>query len=270
MHDPDDPRRGVRPIRPRAAGASRRSAAVVGLLPGQRAARAEATARRRSSVPASPRPYPTARLVKDVVEVVAATVTLLVLSPLLAAVSIWILATDGRPVLFLQQRAGRDGVPFRMWKFRTMVNDAIRIGQRLHLTEDPFGLIEDDPRVTRCGRLLRRTSLDELPQLINVVRGEMSLVGPRPDVLPQVAHYTPADQRRLDVKPGITGWAQVNGRDQLTWPERFQLDRWYVANWSLWLDCKILWLTLASIGCAESPAATDEFNIRRRQGVNGA
>jgi lipopolysaccharide/colanic/teichoic acid biosynthesis glycosyltransferase len=210
-----------------------------------------------------------ARQVKNVADRVGAAAALIVLSPLIGAISIWIWVTEGRPVLFVQQRAGLDGKPFQIWKFRTMVNDAIDIGQRLGLTEDPFGLVEEDPRITRSGRLLRRTSLDELPQLLNVVLGEMSLVGPRPDVLSQVAHYGPSERIRLDVKPGITGWAQVNGRDQLTWPERFELDQWYVDNWSLRLDCKILWMTVATLGSQESPPMTDDFNIRRRQGVDG-
>src|SRR5947208_2680304 len=159
-----------------------------------------------------------ARWVKEIADRVLAALALVVLSPVIAAVALWIVCSMGRPVFFVQERAGRDGTPFRMWKFRTMVNDAIGVGQRLGLTADPFGLVENDPRITRAGRFLRRTSLDELPQLFNVVAGHMSLVGPRPDVLPQVANYTDEDRKRLAVKPGITGWAQVNGRDNLTWP----------------------------------------------------
>jgi sugar transferase EpsL len=204
-----------------------------------------------------------ARWTRDVVDRVVAASALIILSPLAIAISIWILVTAGRPVFFVQERAGRDGVPFRMWKFRTMVNDAIAAGQRLGLTEDPFGLIEDDPRITRSGGFLRRTSLDELPQLLNVVLGHMSLVGPRPDVLPQVANYTDADRERLAVKPGITGWAQVNGRESLTWPQRFELDRWYVAHRSLGLDCRIIWMTVASLHREDVPVYADEFNIKR-------
>jgi sugar transferase EpsL len=212
---------------------------------------------------------PLAWRVKDVGDRVVAVMALIILSPVLLAISIWILVTAGRPVFFVQERAGRDGVPFRMWKFRTMVNDAIGVGQRLRLTEDPFGLVENDPRITRVGRFLRRTSLDELPQLFNVVLGHMSLVGPRPDVLPQVANYTEADRQRLAVKPGITGWAQVNGRENLTWPQRFVLDRWYVWHWSLWLDLRILRMTVASLGREEPPVLVDEFNISRLRGANG-
>jgi sugar transferase EpsL len=209
------------------------------------------------------------RQVKEIGDRVVAVLALIIASPLLAAVAIWIRVTMGRPIFFVQERAGRDGAPFRMWKFRTMVNDAIGVGQRLGLTEDPFGLVENDPRITRAGRFLRRTSLDELPQLFNVVVGHMSLVGPRPDVLPQVAGYTGADRKRLAVKPGITGWAQVNGRDNLTWPERFELDRWYVAHWSLWLDLRILWKTVATLNRGEAPVLVDELNIRRLRGVDG-
>jgi sugar transferase EpsL len=209
------------------------------------------------------------RLLWDVVNRVVAATALILLSPVLVAIAVWIRVADGRGVLFLQDRAGRDGVPFRMWKFRTMVHNAIGLGRRLGI-EDPFGLIEDDPRITRCGRFLRRTSLDELPQLINVVRGQMSLVGPRPDVLEQVANYTGAERRRLAVKPGITGWAQVNGREDLTWPQRFELDSWYVENWSPALDLKVLWRTVATLRRDECPVHVDEFNIRRRQSTGHA
>jgi lipopolysaccharide/colanic/teichoic acid biosynthesis glycosyltransferase len=210
-----------------------------------------------------------ARRAKGGIDRVLAVLAVIILSPVLAAITIWIWVTAGRPAFFVQERAGRAGVPFRMWKFRTMVNDAIGVGQRLGLTEDPFGLIEDDPRITRAGRFLRRTSLDELPQLFNVVLGQMSLVGPRPDVLPQVANYTGADRVRLAVKPGITGWAQVNGRDNLTWPQRFELDRWYVANWSLRLDCRILWMTITTLQRDEAPVHADELNISRLRGAGG-
>ena len=210
------------------------------------------------------------RLVKGIGDRVVAAVALIIFSPLLAAIAVWILATMGRPIFFVQERAGRDGVPFRMWKFRTMVNDAIGVGQRMGLTADPFGLVENDPRITPCGRFLRRTSLDELPQLINVLLGHMSLVGPRPDVLPQVANYTAEDRKRLLVKPGITGWAQVNGRDAIDWPQRFELDRWYVAHWSLRLDLRILWLTVATLGRDEPPVLVDDLNISRLEGADRA
>jgi sugar transferase EpsL len=144
-----------------------------------------------------------------------------------------------------------------------MVRDAIAIGQAQNLSEDPYGHLPDDPRITRSGRMLRRTSLDELPQLVNVVRGEMSIVGPRADIVEQVANYTEADRRRLAVKPGITGWAQVNGRDSIPWPQRFELDAWYIENWSLKLDAKIVWLTVRQLFGERPEPIVDEMNIER-------
>src|SRR5205814_4274328 len=170
--------------------------------------------------------------IKAVLDRFGAAVALLLLSPVFAAVVVWIWLDDGRPALIAQERAGRDGKPFRMLKFRTMVVDAIEAGKRLGL-EDPWGLMPEDPRITRSGRFLRRTSLDELPQLINVLKGEMSLVGPRPDLVEQVANYSELDRRRLAVEPGITGWSQVNGREAIGWPERIQQGIWYIDHWAL-------------------------------------
>jgi len=152
-----------------------------------------------------------------------------------------------------------------MYKFRTMINNAIEIGKNDGLTDDPFGIIENDPRITRVGRFLRRTSLDELPQLLNVLRGEMALVGPRPDVPEQVRNYTDNERRRLEVKPGITGWAQVNGRDDLPWPERFRLDLWYIENRGFMIDVKIIMMTVMQVGRSEPTPAVDDFNVRRRR-----
>ena len=198
-----------------------------------------------------------------------AALALILLSPVIIVVAAWIRIADGRGVLFVQDRAGRHGVPFRMWKFRTMVHNAVGLSAQLGIS-DPFGLIENDPRITRCGRFLRRTSLDELPQLVNVLRGQMNVVGPRPDVLPQVANYSDADRRRLAVKPGITGWAQVNGRDAIDWPQRFELDRWYVDHWSPALDLKIIWQTVATLRRDEVPVRVDELNVQRAQDVSRA
>jgi lipopolysaccharide/colanic/teichoic acid biosynthesis glycosyltransferase len=156
-----------------------------------------------------------------------------------------------------------------MWKFRTMVHDSVSMAVEIGLA-DPFGLLENDPRITRCGRFLRRTSLDELPQLVNVLTGRMNLAGPRPDVLPQVANYTAEDRRRLEVKPGITGWAQVNGREDIDWAQRFVLDRWYVDNWSPALDLRILWRTAVSLQREEPPVHIDELNIQRAHDVRPA
>ncbi|GAA0499085.1 sugar transferase [Paractinoplanes deccanensis] len=198
----------------------------------------------------------------DLLNRVVAALALILLLPVIIVVTVWIRVADGKGVLFVQERAGRGGVPFRMLKFRSMVHDSVALSAKLGMA-DPFGLLENDPRITRCGRFLRRTSLDELPQLWNVVRGDMLLVGPRPDVLPQVAHYSPLDARRLEVKPGITGWAQVNGRDDIDWPQRFVLDRWYVDNRSPLLDLRIIWRTFTSLRRGEPPVHVDELNIER-------
>jgi lipopolysaccharide/colanic/teichoic acid biosynthesis glycosyltransferase len=142
------------------------------------------------------------------------------------------LESRGSPI-YRQRRVGKDGVPFEMLKLRTMVADAETMGAGLAVNEG-------DPRITRVGALLRRFSLDELPNLVNVLRGEMAIVGPRPTIQAQVDQYTPEQRRRLEVKPGITGWAQVNGRASLPWNERIELDVWYVDNRSLLIDIRIL------------------------------
>jgi lipopolysaccharide/colanic/teichoic acid biosynthesis glycosyltransferase len=202
------------------------------------------------------------RAVKAIIDRVAAAVALVLLSPLLAAVALWIWLDDGRPALIAQERAGKGGMPFRMLKFRTMVVDALEAGKRLGL-EDPWGLVPDDPRITRSGRFLRRTSLDELPQLLNVVKGQMSLVGPRPDLVEQVANYSERDRRRLAVLPGITGWSQVHGREEISWPERFEQDAWYVDHWSLWLDVKIVVATFTQLFRSSETPVEDKMNIER-------
>ncbi|GAA3943845.1 sugar transferase [Actinoplanes auranticolor] len=199
----------------------------------------------------------------------AAAVALILLSPVILAIAAWIRLADGPGILFVQDRAGLGGVPFRMLKFRTMVHDSVALSAQLGIS-DPFGLVENDPRITRCGRFLRRTSLDELPQLVNVLRGQMRLVGPRPDVLPQVANYSAEDARRLEVKPGITGWAQINGRDDIDWPQRFALDRWYVDHRSVRLDLRILWRTVATLHRDEAPVHVDELNIQRARDLDRA
>ena len=206
---------------------------------------------------------PVRRAVKRVFETVLAALGLVLLSPLLAGIAVATLLDSGRPVLFVSPRAGKDGRPFGMLKYRTMVLDAIGIGRELGLSEDPFGVVKKDPRVTRMGRFLRRTGLDELPQLVHVVTGKMSLVGPRADLVEQAAAYEPRERRRLSVLPGITGWAQVNGRDSVSWPERFELDLWYLDHWSLWLDAKIVVQTVGELFRAEQEPVDDELNIER-------
>jgi lipopolysaccharide/colanic/teichoic acid biosynthesis glycosyltransferase len=165
-----------------------------------------------------------------------ALVALALSSPLLLVAVIAIRLESRGSALFKQRRVGKDGVEFDMYKLRTMVSGSDR-GPDLPLSQG-------DPRITRVGALLRRYSLDELPNLVNVLRGEMAIVGPRPTIPPQVERYTERQRRRLEVKPGITGWAQVNGRVSLSWPERIELDIWYVEHRSLWLDLRILAKTL--------------------------
>ena len=166
-------------------------------------------------------------------DIVIAALALALASPLLAVAIVAIrLESRGSPI-YRQRRVGKDGEPFEMIKLRTMVTGAESIGAGLAVNVG-------DPRITRVGALLRRFSLDELPNLVNVLRGEMAIVGPRPTIQAQVDQYTPRQRRRLEVKPGITGWAQVNGRASLPWDERIELDVWYVDNRSLLLDLRIL------------------------------
>jgi lipopolysaccharide/colanic/teichoic acid biosynthesis glycosyltransferase len=201
--------------------------------------------------------------VKRAVDRVAAAVLLVLFAPLMAILALWILLDDGRPILLAQERVGKRGRQFRMLKFRTMLPNAIELGQKLKLTEDMYGVVPNDPRITRAGRILRRSGLDELPQLWNVLRGEMSLVGPRPDVVEQVANYSVHDRGRLAVEPGITGLAQVNGREEIPWPERIEQDLWYIQNWSLVLDAKILLRTVTQLRRTAERPVEDTMNIER-------
>jgi lipopolysaccharide/colanic/teichoic acid biosynthesis glycosyltransferase len=170
--------------------------------------------------------------------------------PALAIVAILVRIFHGAPVLFRQTRPGYRGKPFQIYKFRTMNNQRDSRGN----------LLPDAERLTRLGRFLRATSLDELPELLNILRGEMSLVGPRPLLMQYLDRYSPDQSRRHDVLPGITGWAQINGRNALSWEEKFQLDLWYVDHWSLWLDLRILlqtaWKVLRREGISQPGHAT--------------
>jgi lipopolysaccharide/colanic/teichoic acid biosynthesis glycosyltransferase len=173
-------------------------------------------------------------------DLVVGGVLAIVTAPAVALLAVLIrLETPGNPI-YTQTRVGKDGVPFRIYKLRTMVSGAEHVG-------DGLAISAGDSRITRIGALLRRSSLDELPNLWNVVRGEMSIVGPRPTLPVQVEQYTPRQRGRLAVKPGITGWAQVNGRASLPWSERIELDLWYVEHRSLWLDARILARTVGMV-----------------------
>lgn len=169
---------------------------------------------------------------------------LILLSPILVAIALLVRIKHGPPILFRQQRPGLHGTPFTLYKFRTMTDARDTQGN----------LLPDSERLTSFGQFLRRTSLDELPELLNVLRGDMSHVGPRPLLMQYLDRYTPEQARRHDVCPGITGWAQINGRNALSWEEKFALDVWYVDNLSLWLDLKILALTV--------------WKVLRRDGIN--
>jgi lipopolysaccharide/colanic/teichoic acid biosynthesis glycosyltransferase len=171
--------------------------------------------------------------VNRALDAAGASLGLVLASPFLAASALAIKLEDRGPVLYRQRRVGRDGEDFELVKLRTMVVGAEKQGAG-------WAVNRGDPRITRVGRVLRRLSLDELPQLWNVVRGDMSLIGPRPTLRYQVEKYTDRQRRRLEVKPGITGWAQIHGRAALPWEERIELDVWYVENRTPWLDAKIL------------------------------
>ncbi|MBI3416391.1 MAG: sugar transferase [Verrucomicrobia bacterium] len=166
---------------------------------------------------------------------------------LLLAVALLVRCRIGSPVLFRQRRPGKDGAIFVLLKFRTMTDARDASGR----------LLDDAHRLTPFGHCLRATSLDELPELLNVLRGEMSLVGPRPLLVEYLDRYTPEQARRHEVRPGLTGWAQVNGRNALSWEEKFKLDVWYVDNHTLWLDVKILWLTVKRVLLREDINADD-------------
>jgi lipopolysaccharide/colanic/teichoic acid biosynthesis glycosyltransferase len=170
---------------------------------------------------------------KRAMDIFIAGFGLIASSPVLALAALAIRLEDRGPVLYRQHRVGKGGVDFELLKLRTMVVGAEKMGAGLAVNRG-------DSRITRSGRALRRLSLDELPQLWNILRGEMSIVGPRPTLRHQVDTYTPRQRRRLEVKPGLTGWAQVNGRASLPWDERIELDVWYVEHRSIWLDLRIL------------------------------
>ena len=187
-------------------------------------------------------------------DLVIAGLLLVLSAPLMGAAAVAIKIESRGPVFYRQLRVGRWGRSFELWKLRTMVPGAETMGDGIYV-------LEGDPRITRVGRLLRRFSLDELPNLINVLEGDLAIVGPRPTVREQVDRYTERQLRRLEVKPGITGWAQVNGRTSLPWPERIELDVWYVEHRSLRLDLRILARTARMLASGHGLYSED-----RRQG----
>ena len=174
-------------------------------------------------------------VLKRIFDILASGIALVVLLPIFVIIGIFIKLDSKGPVFFVQERVGKDGKIFRAYKLRTMIDDAVAIGGEK--------ISQDDLRITRVGKHLR-WGIDELPQLINVFKGDMSLVGPRPTLLEQVVRYSEEHKRRLEMKPGITGWALINGRNTLSWPEKIELDIWYIDHWSIWLDLKILFKTV--------------------------
>jgi lipopolysaccharide/colanic/teichoic acid biosynthesis glycosyltransferase len=195
-------------------------------------------------------------MAKRVLDVALSLVLLLVLSPLLALLWVIIRYRLGAPVIFVQVRPGMGGNPFRMYKFRTMTDGRGEDGK----------LLPDAERLTPLGRLLRASSLDELPELYNVLKGDMSLVGPRPLLMEYLPLYSVDQARRHEVRPGITGWAQVNGRNAVSWERKFELDVWYVDNHSLRMDLKILWMTMRKVIKREGISAAGEATASKFTG----
>ncbi len=187
-------------------------------------------------------------------DIISSAAGLVVISPLLAVLAVLVRLKLGSPVLFRQQRPGLGGKAFVIYKFRTMTDQRDTAGN----------LLPDAQRLPAFGRFLRSTSFDELPELLNVLKGDMSIVGPRPLMMKYLGRYSPGQARRHEVKPGITGWAQINGRNAISWEDKFKLDVWYVDNWTLWLDIKIIlksvWMVVAREGITQQGRATmDEF-----------
>ncbi len=197
-----------------------------------------------------------ASVLKLLFDLALAALGSLLLSPLFLALMLLIRLKLGAPVFFIQIRPGKDGKPFRMVKFRSMTNMRGADGQ----------LLPDARRLTSFGHFLRASSLDELPELWNVLKGDMSLVGPRPLLMEYLPLYSPEQARRHEVRPGITGWAQVNGRNALSWEDKFKLDVWYVDHRTLWLDIKILWLTVRKVLVREGISADGEATMSKFNG----
>ena len=191
--------------------------------------------------------------IKRLLDIIISATVLIVLSPLMIIIYVLILINLGSPAFFVQERVGKDNKVFKMIKFRTMKDARDKNGN----------LLSDNERVTKFGRFLRSFSLDELPELINIIKGDMSLVGPRALLVQYLECYNDEQIRRHDVLPGLTGWAQINGRNSITWSEKFKLDVWYVDNWSFWLDIKIFFLTFWKVlkreGINQSESVTMEY-----------
>jgi sugar transferase EpsL len=192
--------------------------------------------------------------IKRLFDIISSTAGLIVISPLLVVLAVLVRLKLGSPILFCQQRPGLGSKAFVIYKFRTMTDRRDASGN----------LLPDEQRLPPFGRFLRSTSFDELPELLNVLKGDMSIVGPRPLMMKYLGRYSPQQARRHEIKPGITGWAQINGRNTISWEDKFKLDVWYVDNWTFWLDMKIIlksiWMVIAKEGITQQGRATmDEF-----------
>ncbi|WP_323772725.1 sugar transferase [Alcanivorax sp.] len=195
---------------------------------------------------------------KRLFDIVLSLLALVFLSVILVILSAFVYFKHGSPVFFRQERPGKDGKPFGMVKYRTMTNERDSAGH----------LLPDSQRLTRLGLLLRSTSVDELPELWNVLKGDMSLVGPRPLLMEYLPLYSEREARRHEVRPGVTGWAQINGRNALSWEEKFELDVWYVENRTLWLDIKILFLTVWQVVKRDGISQDGEATMSKFTGSN--
>jgi lipopolysaccharide/colanic/teichoic acid biosynthesis glycosyltransferase len=200
--------------------------------------------------------FPRFLVAKRLFDIVISAVGLFFLSPIFLGIAVGLVITMGRPVFFVQPRPGLHGRPFKLVKFRTMTGEFGADGE----------VLPDSARLTRFGRFLRTLSLDELPELWNVLRGELSLVGPRPLLMEYLPLYSPEQARRHEVRPGITGWAQVQGRNALTWDEKFELDVWYVENRTFWFDLRILGLTVVKVLRREGISHANEATMPRFRG----
>lgn len=195
---------------------------------------------------------------KRLIDVIFSILMLCVCSPFIIVTAIIIFAFIGKPIMFTQVRPGIDGIPFKIYKFRTMSNAIDSNGN----------LLSDEDRLSKVGMIIRKLSLDELPQLLNVLKGDISLVGPRPLLIEYLPLYSEYQNKRHSVKPGITGWAQVNGRNAITWKKKFELDVWYVENQSISLDFKILFMTIKKVIFKENVSSTNHVTMEKFNGNN--
>lgn len=197
-------------------------------------------------------------IIKRIFDLLFSIIVLLLLSPLILIIAILVKLNLGSPILFTQERIGKDNKKFKMYKFRTMKDAVGKDGKQL----------PDSERLTKFGKILRSTSLDELPELINIVNGEMSLIGPRPLLVEYLPLYNEEQIKRHNVLPGLTGWAQINGRNAISWTEKFKLDVWYVENWSLGLDVKIFFLTVYKVFKREGISGEGQATVAYFDGTN--